>query len=173
MDVDVKELSDGAKRLFDYWTEKRGDRDMPLRADIEPTELGPLLPNLAILDIEREGKKVFFRHRLVGTEVVEALGKDSTGRRVGENLGGTALETHIYDTLLAVTTSGLPKLVNLEAPWSSANKLERLILPLATEDGAEDGAPGKLILYFSVVYDAVNPQAYVEARDQKRREDPA
>ncbi len=164
MGLDLADASAGARRLHEYWTEKRRDRSMPLRKEIDPTEIHELLPNVAILDIEDEDGKTFFRHRLVGTGVVDALGKDSTGRRVGENLGGSWLEHFFYDTLLEVARSGEPNLVHLDDPWSSAKRLERLILPLAHEDMA----PGKLILYFAVVYDAINPQPYVEATGPDR-----
>ena len=62
-----------------YWIEKRGDRRMPSRRDIDPIEIPrKTLPNLQIIDVINGGAR--FRYRLVGTATVEAYGEDFTGR---------------------------------------------------------------------------------------------
>lgn len=59
-----------------YWTAKRGRRSMPRRRDIDPAEIPRLLPNLQIVDVLDD----HFRYRLVGTALVEAFGRDYTGK---------------------------------------------------------------------------------------------
>lgn len=69
-------------RLRDYWQARRGAQcDVPLRAELDPTELRDLLPNLIIIEVERQPMR--FRYRLVGTRVVEFNKLDFTGLYLG------------------------------------------------------------------------------------------
>jgi hypothetical protein len=68
--------------LVAYWQKKRGGRAMPLRKAIDPLELQRHLGSLVI--IECLPGLTDFRYRLVGTEIVEAYGRDSTGKTVRE-----------------------------------------------------------------------------------------
>lgn len=65
-------------RLHAYWNDRRGARFAPARADIDPADLAPLLPDLMLMDVVDGGRD--FRFRLIGTRIVEGLGRDSTGR---------------------------------------------------------------------------------------------
>jgi len=66
-----------------YWLDKRGSRAMPRKADIDPTEIAPkILPNLVIIQVVDGGAR--FRYRLVGTALVDAYGKDFSGRHADE-----------------------------------------------------------------------------------------
>jgi hypothetical protein len=64
-------------RMHDYWQAKRAGRAMPARADIDPADLKPVLPNLALVDIKRDPFRVFYR--LVGTTIVRFAKFDATG----------------------------------------------------------------------------------------------
>jgi hypothetical protein len=63
-----------------YWNAKRGARAMPRRADIDPLDLRTHLGGLVIVEVLAGPER--FRFRLVGTKVVEAYGRDSTGKTV-------------------------------------------------------------------------------------------
>jgi hypothetical protein len=66
-----------------YWLAKRRNRAMPRRAEIDPTEIPrKVLPNLQIIEVLDGGAR--FRYRLVGTALVEAYGRDFTGRIADE-----------------------------------------------------------------------------------------
>lgn len=65
-----------------YWEQKRGDRAMPSRAEIEPADLAALLPNLQLIDVVDGGQR--FRYRLVGTAIVTAFGREYTGKWLDE-----------------------------------------------------------------------------------------
>jgi len=80
----------GLEPLFRYWDKKRGARRMPRRADIEPIELRPFLPALMIVDVVGDARR--YVYRLVGTQEVEARGRDPTGRAVGEAFIGSSRE---------------------------------------------------------------------------------
>lgn len=64
-------------RLLAYWLEKRGNRPMPTRDDIDPGEIRDLLPNIVMVDIEVPFR---VRYRLVGTRVADFNRIDFTGR---------------------------------------------------------------------------------------------
>ena len=77
--------------LYSYWLKRRGDRLMPRRADIEPGDIKPLLPNLFLSEFETEPFRV--RYRLIGTEIVNHARYDFTGRYLDE------LDFSAYDTV--------------------------------------------------------------------------
>lgn len=122
--------------LLRYWQEKRGERAMPTRRDIDPLEMGSaLLPHLVLCDLFERGTRV--RFRLVGTVVVKRIGTDPTGKYLDQAIAGP------YRDLLA----GLHRLVYCErAPvysesvftWNGARRIElqHLLLPLA-QDGPD------------------------------------
>jgi hypothetical protein len=61
-----------------YWESKGRDGRLPARADIDPAELKSFLGSIFMLDVVGEPKR--FRYRLVGTKIVEHVGRDSTGK---------------------------------------------------------------------------------------------
>lgn len=65
------------RRLLSYWNQKRGDRAMATRDDIDPGEIRDLLPNIVMVDIEVPFR---VRYRLVGTRVADFNRIDFTGR---------------------------------------------------------------------------------------------
>lgn len=69
--------SSAATLLAEYWEKKRGTRQMPARADIDPAELKPILPIIILAQIEPLPFRVFYR--LVGTRAVENGHFDYTG----------------------------------------------------------------------------------------------
>ncbi|WP_282608312.1 PAS domain-containing protein [Pelagibius sp. Alg239-R121] len=69
--------------LYSYWKRKRGARAFPSRADIDPTEMPTLLPNIILVDVTSRTPPQF-RFRLVGTAIVQLYGVDFTGRYLDE-----------------------------------------------------------------------------------------
>lgn len=120
--------------LYGYWREKKGDRPAPSRADLLPSEIKPFLPIINLIDVCRD--PLGFRHRLVGTEIVEQLGRDATGCWVNAALYGPAWE-RLFEGLRAVAEEGRPyrHITRLDwhvRPWLSMESLE---LPLIGEGG--------------------------------------
>ncbi len=63
--------------LYRLWSSKcRGGR-LAGRRDFDPLEMPQLLPHLTLFDVERDPLR--FRIRLVGTAIVAAMGRDTTG----------------------------------------------------------------------------------------------
>jgi hypothetical protein len=82
-----------------YWECKRGDRRMPSRRDLDPTEIPRLLSHLQMIDVIDYGAR--FRYRLVGTTLVETFGFDYTGRFADELFSGVRRDfvQNIYRTV--------------------------------------------------------------------------
>jgi hypothetical protein len=86
-DTDEYEIVDepGApmpRDLVSYWDAKRAGRLAPPRASIDPLDIPMHLPHRFMLDVVGSGGD--FRFRLIGTEIVRGLGRDSTGRYFSE-----------------------------------------------------------------------------------------
>jgi len=80
---DLSELeSPRIPRFQSYWEARRPTQHrIPLRSELNPTELRELLPNIVILEVEQN--PIRFRYRLVGTRVVEFNRQDFTGLYLG------------------------------------------------------------------------------------------
>jgi hypothetical protein len=122
------------ERLYGYWREKRGERPAPSRVDLVLSEIKPFLSIVNLIDVRKE--PLGFRHRLVGTEIVERLGRDATGCWVSSALYGPAWED-VFQGLRTVAEEVRPyrRLTRLDwhvRPWLSMESLE---LPLLGEDG--------------------------------------
>lgn len=72
------------RRLLEYWQAKRQALGrLPARADIDPLEMRFALGHLILADVE-PGDPIRFRHRLIGTRIVEHAGYDATGLYVDD-----------------------------------------------------------------------------------------
>jgi hypothetical protein len=69
-----------AVALYQYWNARRGIRSMPTRADIDPVEMRQWLPRVTLVAVSVDGRQ--FTYRLVGTQIVDLLGMNPTGRPV-------------------------------------------------------------------------------------------
>jgi hypothetical protein len=70
------------QRLYAYWRERRGDRLMPARADIDPSEMRWLLGRISLIDVTQNPLR--FRYRLFGLALVEEFRQDLTGKALHE-----------------------------------------------------------------------------------------
>lgn len=68
------------RELNAYWLEKCRGRLMPSWSDIDPCEIGRLLPNLIVAGIEHDPLRILYR--LAGTQIVEFRG-EITGHYLG------------------------------------------------------------------------------------------
>lgn len=138
---DAPNLADADEMIRAFWVYTRrcaGPAGLPIRAKFDPVDIPALLPNIWILD--REGRDGALRYRLVGTKIVEAIGKDPTGMELRESVGARAdADPELfarYDFMLA---TGL-------ATWRQGpahhyarldyRAVENLCVPFARADGA-------------------------------------
>lgn len=81
----------GAAALSAYWEKKRGERPMPDRSDIRPSEIVQLLPYLLICEPVDAGRD--FRIRIFGTALVALFGEEMTGKYLSEFGRGSSIVT--------------------------------------------------------------------------------
>jgi hypothetical protein len=82
-EVDPQNLEQPVLRfLKDYWERKRGDRPMPSRADIRPSEMKEHLGWVILVDVFPDFSN--FRYRMIGSRVTQYFLGDSTGKTVSE-----------------------------------------------------------------------------------------
>ncbi len=117
--------------LHAYWRSISPLGRLPGRQHFDPTAIPQLLPYLRLYDVHRDPLR--FRYRLVGTEIVRILGRDTTGLWMHEAFPH-APDTPSYRQLVAVATQGgiayrrgFPVLIVPKDHLLS----ERLALPLA------------------------------------------
>lgn len=120
--------------LYRIWREKKGDRPAPTRADFDPTEHFALMPIVHLIDVIRN--PLGFRHRLVGTELVERMGRDVTGRWVDADTYGEAA-AEIFEGLKTVVTEVRPYRRRARLDWYAQHHLttEAVEMPLIGADG--------------------------------------
>lgn len=156
--ADIRPIDPNALRhpdgrtLYTYWLNKRGQRLMPRRADIDPVEIPPqVLPGVSLIDVVPDERR--YVYRLVGTGEVEARGYDPTGRSVGDGFLAPSQEDALgcYDRVVA-TRAALVDPVAFKATDGRYVTEETIFLPLS-----DDGAKVNKILVFAAcreVFDA-------------------
>lgn len=115
------------------WNDRRGDRIAPARRDLEPWDLKPVLPYVALLDVLRD--PLDFRCRLVGTKVREIHGVELTGSSI-QVLGPPAYAEQVWRHLIELIERKEPQLCRVD--YINRHDLRRsftsLRLPLS-DDG--------------------------------------
>lgn len=120
-------------RLFEYWNMKRGKRKFPSRADIDPSDISQLLPNIYLVDVL--DAEPYFRYRLSGTSVDVIHRQNLTGkspREVKTAEIASLIESH-YRAALVERRPRCDHVVLL-AKDQTFWHFERLILPLSDND---------------------------------------
>lgn len=127
--------------LFRYWNTIRGKRDLPCRDELEPGDIRALLPNLFILERDRNG----ISFRLGGTHVCALFGLELRGRQFGMLwLNSQAAKTQRIAG--QVMTHRVPVMLSAKGRTADAREVEveMLLLPLASTEGASDRILGAL-----------------------------
>jgi hypothetical protein len=130
--------------LYDYWREKCGDRRMPARSDLDPTEIpSGVLPGISLVDVVPDERR--YVYRLVGTGDVEVRGHDPTGKSVLEGFFGPSAEDALgrYDRVVSTRAPFLDP-VPFTAPNGRYVTDETIFLPLSNH-----GVNVNMILVFS------------------------
>lgn len=116
-----------------YWAQKRGSQSMPARADIEPGEIKPLLPNIVLLDVLTD--PLDFRYRLIGTRIDEHSAQRCTGLLMSE-VPGRARPSTVWSNCQRVVETGQPS--DSQVPYVGPHKdyvtTRQVVLPLS-DDG--------------------------------------
>lgn len=124
------------ERLMAYWRQRRGDRRLPRRSDIDPTGFARLASSAFLAGFERDGD---LRFRLAGEDVIELHGRPLAGRSLssfwtpghrGRVLKLARLALHAAQPLVILAAA--------EGSDGAEAHLEVLIAPLTGPDGSAD-----------------------------------
>ncbi|HVJ55692.1 MAG TPA: PAS domain-containing protein [Aliidongia sp.] len=130
--VPEAKLDQTHRRVFAYWKQKRGTRHAPRRADIDPCDLGFVLPNLILWEIDDVPD---YRVRLAGTDVCHNMLGELRGVLLGELRCPLLAEARReFD---AVRDEGLISLVERTLHWLDRPLVfyRHLLMPLVDDTG--------------------------------------
>ena len=121
--------------LHDYWNLKRGDRKMPSRGDIVPSEMKQHLGWILLAEILPE--RVDFRYRLIGGLIAAYFGENGTNKTITETFsrfGEAAVKGTLY-VYRKTATCGVPVRVMGKADWlrHGVEPFESVYLPLSND----------------------------------------
>lgn len=124
------------KAAFSYWESKAPDGALPGRQHIDPIEMKSFLPHLVLLDVERDGERLRYRHRVVGTVMCDVMDTELTGSYFGDE---ERLAPH-RARLDELVHTGRPyyHYSSLTAPQREYISIHRVALPLASDGSNVD-----------------------------------
>jgi hypothetical protein len=139
--------------FHDYVESIAGRGRLPSRAAFDPTQIPALLPQLWIVEVERD--PIRLRIRLIGTRVTEALQRDRTGQYFDDAFPQARPEEYFDRYLFMIleqtgTWRRGAALVDPHAEWS---EVENVIMPFAS-----DGAVVDRLYGFSIYYRATGDE---------------
>jgi hypothetical protein len=146
LEVDPREFAHPTLAfLRAYWDEKRGDRAMPSRADIRPSELKEHLGWVTLVEVLQDFSD--FRYRLIGTLVTQYYLEDTTGKTVRETFGRRTSKAGVNGALAMFRKCARDCVVlrvHGSADWIAPGfeEFESICLPLS-----DDGVRCNMILH--------------------------
>jgi hypothetical protein len=140
--------------LVAYWRQKQVAGRLPRRADIDPAEIKAHLPLLFMVDVLQSGGQNGereFRYRLIGTELVQINGRDSTGKTFTQVYGDDDRQlTRMHQVVGAVVDTGRPVLIAGEMFWRpdrAFRPVEAVLLPLSADGKTIDVVMGEIAVF--------------------------
>ncbi len=123
------------QQIYDYWRKCAGDRDMPMRSDLNPSDIPNLLPFVSLIDIEHDPLR--YRIRLAGTRLYDIYDGEITGKYV-EELDWGSNRDYWISSYRRVVKGALPAQGVVKSPSARSEHLAQfwLRLPLADANGA-------------------------------------
>lgn len=129
--------------ILAYFNRVRSGRRVPLRTDIDPTQLKTALPDVFILEVGRSGRMVF---RLAGTRVCAIVGRELRGMDF-DALWHVPNWHKMKLGAQAVVANRQPLHIDIRsfADEEDRGELEMLLMPLSSRPGAVDRLFGSLV----------------------------
>jgi hypothetical protein len=130
------------RALFDYWTQKRGNRPAPERAEIDPGAIRHSLGDTFMLATDFVDQ---LRFRLAGTRVCALFGREIKGEAF-DTLWSEQSSESIADLMAVVNDEAVGAVAGLTGHTAGGTQidLEMLVLPLAHAGHARVRAIGVL-----------------------------
>ena len=127
--------------LLDHYLAARGDKRMPSRQDIDPVQLGPVLPIIWVSVYEPQSNT--FRYRLAGENVNEIFGLSVAGHLLSDFLDADRFKV-TNETFLRILSEQAALLARGPI-YRCTDRIamgERLALPLSSDGETADGLIG-------------------------------
>jgi len=123
------------RQLAVYWFERRGDRPVTRRCDIDPMQIGSVLPYIWLYEHELEGRR--FRCRLAGEDVRAMYDMNIVGKYLDEFLladNWPVIEAH-YLAVINTPAIGHARGQVYRTSLHRIGRGERIVFPLSDEAG--------------------------------------
>jgi hypothetical protein len=119
--------------FLEVWQKWRGDNVVPVRSDVHPEDLGPVLPAIAILEIESPERVVF---RLHASRVTAITGYDIKGLNLIDLAAPEERQIRIerYQNLRR-QPCGMFTVQDVKLPNGKSFEVTALFLPVASTPG--------------------------------------
>ncbi|MDE2165254.1 MAG: PAS domain-containing protein [Alphaproteobacteria bacterium] len=138
---------------YRYWRLKCGEHSLPRRADLDPSEIKPILPHVLLIDVLGPSR---YRYRLIGTDCVTAHGVNAVGLTLDEALKDHEYRTHVislYDQCVDERRPVYSESLFFAHDGHSAERhVKVLFMPLS-----DDGATVNMVFVVQVIRFMVRP----------------
>jgi hypothetical protein len=124
------------RAAFDYWQGKTLAEQLPGRQHIDPVEMAAFLPHVALIEVERGGAAPRFRLRVIGTEIVNEVGRDDTGKYLNDIPEASTMVARLTELLQTREPYYMTEALFL--PKRDHIVLHRVVLPLASDGTTVD-----------------------------------
>jgi len=123
------------RAFFDYWASKAPPDKLPGRQHIDPIEMRLFLPYLRLLDVVKDGDRLRFRYRLIGSHVADLHGQSQIGGYIDQYALPDHYKKTFYPDMMTLLETGQPQFAIRKAPVRMENftAYHRLNLPLAAD----------------------------------------
>ncbi|MGN6146982.1 MAG: PAS domain-containing protein, partial [Rhizomicrobium sp.] len=124
-----------ARELLAYWQERMGKGGFVMGRDIPSRQIAHLMKHLIVREPVEGGRD--FRNRLVGTVLMERLGRDVTGLLISDVYAPASAPAFIA-ALRKVIDTGKPVFLRAEVHGmvDTVRTAEGVLLPMKAPDGA-------------------------------------
>jgi len=150
------------KELYEYWERAGASGGRALKSKFDPVDLpAALWPRLHMIDVP-ERRVGSCRNRLLGTYVVDAVGKDFTGRRLVDDEIPSVSTSITYRLLQQLLASAQPQHYLGPPSFELSNRFaahEQILLPLF------DGAGALVVAVGALDYQGFEPGLFDHKRD--------
>lgn len=128
LDLDCNRYPEIARALA-YWRGKKGDRELPSRADFDPLDFAPYLARVMMAEVSYD--PMDFRYRVAGSGLFKMHGEELTGKHARELRPpefGALIHAHYCEVV--ARRAPILHIIQLDTEEVEAS-YARIILPLA------------------------------------------